>query len=149
AIYRIETRRRGTGHVKIAARPERHMVRGDRRFERSENEDLSCRADLENRAAAVADVEVALLVECQAGGDSHALDENRHVAIGRYLVHDPVHPAADVKRSLTVERQAGGVHHVCDKRPDVVVEVDLVNSDRNLLAARTAESRENVAETID
>ena len=60
AVHRIEAGRGRPGHVQIAARPKRQVIGGDGRLQRGEDVDLALRADLENRAAAVADVQILL-----------------------------------------------------------------------------------------
>jgi len=56
------------------------VVGGDGRFEGGVDEDLTVWFHLENGARAVADVEIALLVEAHAGGHAHAFHEDRHIA---------------------------------------------------------------------
>ena len=56
----VEARRGGAGHIKVPVGPERQMVRGQRGFQRGKHEDLPARADFENRAAAVAHVEIVI-----------------------------------------------------------------------------------------
>ena len=70
----IEARRRGTGHIQVVVRSEREMIRRDRRLDRGKHVDLALLADLEDRPAAIADVQVVFAIECEAGADSHALD---------------------------------------------------------------------------
>ena len=72
----IEARRRGTGDVQMIVRTECQMISRDRRLDRGEDVDLALLADLEDRPAAIADVQVVLAIECQAGTDAHALDIN-------------------------------------------------------------------------
>ena len=48
---------------------------------RGEDEDLAVAPDLEDGSAAVADVEIALAVEGDAGGDSHAFGVRGHRAV--------------------------------------------------------------------
>ena len=125
AVDGIEAGGGGAGDVEVAIGAERQMVGGDRRLQRGENEDLAVGADLEDRAAAVADVEVLLGVEREPGGDAHALDEHGHVAVGRDLVDDAVVAAGNVEHALRVEGQRGGVHQLVDERLHVEVQVDL------------------------
>src|SRR5207249_8633167 len=86
AVYGIEARRGGPRHVKILLGTEGEMISGDRRFERRENEDLTVGADLENRAAAIADVKIVLFIECEAAGYAHSFDINGQAAIGSDLI---------------------------------------------------------------
>ena len=50
---------------------------------------------------------------------------------------------------MIVEGQAGGVHHLGDERLHGEVQIDLVDRDRHLLAARAAEGGVDVAEGVD
>jgi len=106
------------------------VVGGDGRLERGEDENLAVGTDLEDRAAAVAHIEVLLAVEGDPGGHPHAFDENRHVAVGHRLVHETVVAAGDVEQALGVESQASGIHEVVDERLHAVVQVDLVDCHR-------------------
>ena len=149
AVDAIEARGGGAGDVEVAVRTERQMVGGDGRLERGEDEDLAVGADLENGAAAVADVEVVLAVEGDAGGDAHAFHVDRHVAGGRDLVDEAVIAAGDVEQALGIEGQAGGVHQVVEERLHAEVQVDLEHRYRDLLAARSAEGGVDIAEGVD
>ena len=73
-IDRIKARCRWSGDIKVVIETECQMVRRDARFERRENENLPARADLENAAASIADVQIAVTIERDAGGDAHAFD---------------------------------------------------------------------------
>ena len=139
----------GAGDVEVAVGAERQVVGGDGRLERGEDENLAVGADLEDRAAAVADIEILLAVESNSGGNPHAFDENGHVAVGRRLVHETVVAAGDVEHALGVESQASGIHEVVDERLHGEVQVDLVDRYRNLLPARAAEGGVDIAERID
>ena len=46
------------GHVQVAARMKRQVIRRDRRLHRGEHKNFAARADFENRSAAVADVKI-------------------------------------------------------------------------------------------
>ena len=59
------------------------MIGRNRRFECCEDIDLAIRCDLENRPAAIADIEVIVLVKRQAGRNSHAFDEYRAETLRR------------------------------------------------------------------
>src|SRR6185436_16182844 len=71
-IDRIETRRRGAVHIKIIIETERQMIGGDTRLEGREHKNLFARADFENASAAVADIQIAFLVERNARSDAHS-----------------------------------------------------------------------------
>ena len=126
------------------------MIGGDGRLQRGEHENLAVGADLENGAAAVADVEVVFAVEGDAGGHAHALDVDRHVAVGRRL-------GRRCRRSGWKHRAGrarsnasdGGVHQIVDERLHIEVEIDAIDRHRRLLPARSAEGGEDIAERID
>src|SRR5262249_54891678 len=75
SVNGIETRRGRPRDVQIIVKTERQVVRGDARFECCKNKNLFRGADLENTAAAVAYIEVAVMIESDSGGDTHAFDE--------------------------------------------------------------------------
>src|SRR5438094_850636 len=52
----------------------RQVVRGDGRLQRCKNKNLAAWADLENRAAAVANVQIVVVIERDACSDAHAFD---------------------------------------------------------------------------
>jgi len=80
AVDAIEAGGGGSGDVEIFVGPEGQMISRDRRFECGEHVNLALAANLENRSAAVADVQIAFGIENDAGGDTHAFDVNRAVA---------------------------------------------------------------------
>ncbi len=72
------------------------MIGGHRRLQRRENVDLPRAADLENRAAAIADVQVFLGIERQARRHAHAFHINRGIAVRGDLINNSVVAAGDV-----------------------------------------------------
>src|ERR1019366_4260252 len=116
---------------------------------RGEDKNLAVGADLEDRAAAVANIEVLHAVEGNSGGHPHTFDENGHVAVGRHLVHETVVAAGDVEHALGVESQASGIHELVDERLHRKVQVDLVDRSRDFRAARAAEGGVDIAKGID
>src|SRR5262249_41014433 len=93
AMQRIETRRRRTRHVQIIVRTERQMIRCNRRLERGEHVNLTLAADLENRSAAIADVEISFLVEHDSRRAAHALHVRRKIPGRKNLIDDSIMPA--------------------------------------------------------
>ena len=69
--------------------------------------------------------------------------------LGRHLINDAVEAAGNVNEPVAADGDSGGVHHVVDERRHVEIQVDAVDGDRNLLAARSAEGRVNIADRID
>ena len=116
---------------------------------RGEDVNLAFAADLENGAAAVADVEISFLIERDAGGDAHAFDVHGEVAAGRDLIHHAVVAAGRVEHAFGVDREAGGVHQIGDQGAGVMVRVDFVNRHGSFLAGRAAEGRVDVAVAVD
>src|ERR1035438_10925726 len=53
------------------------------------------------------------------------------------------------RSALVIEGERGGIHEVVDERLRGEVEIDLVDGHRDLLAARSAEGGEDIAERID
>src|ERR1051326_1723721 len=115
------------------------MIRGDRGFKRCKHVNLARAADLENRAAAISDIQVFVLIECQTGRNTHAFYEHRSVSVRSHLVYDAVVTARYIERAFIVQSEAGGVHDVGDKGPRRIVQINLVNRYRGLLAARSTE----------
>jgi hypothetical protein len=66
----------------------------------------------------------------------------------RRLVDKAIVAAADVQHAAIVESQGGSVHHIGDERLHGEVQIDLVDRDRHLLAARPAEGGVDVAEGV-
>src|SRR5579884_120689 len=97
------------------------MIGGDGRFERSEHVDLARAADFEDGAAAIADIKIFLAVESDSGCDAHALDEYRHIAAARDLIHNPVVTAGDIEDSLAVKCQPGGIHQIGNEWLRIVI----------------------------
>src|SRR5580693_6441241 len=81
AIDLIEARSRGAGNVQVTRSAERQVIGGHGRLERRKNKNFAVRTDFENRAAAIAHVEAAGLVEREARGDAHALDPLHRAAV--------------------------------------------------------------------
>src|SRR6202020_2108478 len=106
----------GPAHVKVLIRSPGKMVGGDGRFDGGEDEDLAVGADLEDGAAAIADVKVVLMIESQTRGHTHALHEDGHVAIGADLINHAVEPAGDVDITVAAHSDGRGVHHIVDER---------------------------------
>src|SRR6478672_6936485 len=106
----IETGSGRPTDIQIVFRPKGQMVGGDRRLERGEDVNLARLADLKNRSAAVADVQVLIAIESDTGGDAHALDINGHVAAGRDLVDHSFMPARYVQHAVAIEGETGGIH---------------------------------------
>src|SRR5882672_8407793 len=124
------------------------MVGGNGRFERGEHIDLPVGRDLENRAAAIAYIEIVFLVEREPGGHAHAFDENRHAAVGGGLIDHAVETAGYVQHALGIEGHGRGVHQIVDERLDVVVEVDFEDRYCHFLPARAAKRGVDVAESV-
>jgi len=125
------------------------VIRGYRRFQRREHVNLACAADLENGPAAIAHIQVAFRIECDAGGDAHALDIRRNGARRRDLIDDSILAAGGIQHAFAIHREARGVHDVGDERARFVIEVDLVNRHRRLLPARSAERHVGVSERVN
>src|ERR1051326_6962117 len=149
AVDGVEAGSRGAGDEEVAVGSERQVIGGDTRLESGEDKNLAVAGNLEDGAAAIADVEVLVLVKGDAGGDAHALGVGRHGAVGRDLVHRPVVARGDVQLSGTIEGDGGGVHHLAEERTHGVVGLDAVDGDGNLLPARAGERGIDVAKRVD
>src|SRR5580704_19251627 len=67
AVDRVETGGCRPCNVQVIVETERHVIGGHARFERGVDEYFLVRADLENAAAAIADVQVTVVIEGNAG----------------------------------------------------------------------------------
>src|SRR3984893_13673130 len=81
ANHTIEARCCGTGDKQLTSGTEREMIRRHGRLESCEHKNLSRGADLENRAAAVADEQVADGIERDSRRGAHAFDPRLRSAI--------------------------------------------------------------------
>src|SRR5690349_21193638 len=114
-MHAIEAGGGGSGYVKIFVGPERQMVGRYRRFERGEHVNLPLAADLEDGAAAIADVEIAVRIEDDASGHAHAFHINCAVARRRHAVDVPLLAAGNVEHVVVVDGHSAGVHQITDK----------------------------------
>ena len=80
------------------------MIRRDRWFERGENKNFAIGANLENRTAAVTDVEAAGFVERKAGGDAHAFDPLHGAAVGRDAMDGAIVAAGNEEMAVGMNR---------------------------------------------
>jgi len=81
---------------------ERQMIGGDGRLHGGEDVDLALPADLENGAAAVADVQKIVLIEGDASGDAHAFHIHREIARRRDLIDKSLMAAGGVKDAVRI-----------------------------------------------
>src|SRR5256886_13528940 len=127
----------------------RQVVRGDGRLQRCKNKNLAAWADLENRAAAVANVQIVVVIERDACSDAHAFDPLLGAAIGRDAMDGAVVAAGDKEIAPAVERQAAGIHQRRDEWLHAVISRDFVKRNGNALAPRARKRDENIAIDID
>src|SRR5207302_6596996 len=106
-------------------------------------------ADLENRAAAVANVQIVVVIERDACSDAHAFDPLLGAAIGRDAMDGAVVAAGDKEIAPAVERQAAGIHQRRDERLHAVISRDFVKRNGNALAPRARKRDVNIAIDID
>src|SRR5713101_2898265 len=109
-VNAIETGSGWAGDVEISRGAEGKMIGGEGRFERGENENFTVGADFENCAAAIADVEIARIVERESGGDAHAFDPLHGMAVGGNAVDRAILAAGNEKIPIAIEGDAGGIH---------------------------------------
>ena len=145
AVHAIEAGCRRSRDVEIAVRVKRQVISGDGRLKRGKNKNFAASANLENRAAAVAHVQVFRMVERDPRGDAHAFDPLLRAAFGRDAMDGAVVAAGDEKISLAVERQPAGIHKGVDERLYAVVRGDLVQRHGNALPARPGKGDVDVA----
>src|SRR3954471_21002889 len=129
--------------MSIAA--EREVIGRDARLQRCEDERLPLAVDLEDGAAAIADVEIFVLVERKSGSNTHALDIGGHVPVRRDFINRTLVTRGDVHLSSAVECDRGCVHQISEKGSSRIVRADLVHGHGNLLSAWAGKSGEDVA----
>ena len=112
---------------------------------RCKHKNLAAGADLENCAAAVANVEIAVRVERDPCGDAHAFDPLLGAAFGCDAMNGAVIAAGDKKISRAIESEPAGIHQRSDERLHAVVRGDFIERNGNALAARAGERDVNVA----
>src|SRR5690349_11459467 len=144
----VVARRRRAGNKKIARRAKREMVRRDGRLERGEDENFALRADLENRAASVAHVKAAVLIEREPSGYPHALNPLHRAPVGRDAVNRAVVAAGHKKMAFAIDGEPGGICQFGDIRFDRMVRRDLVKRNGHFLAALAAKRDVNVTARI-
>src|SRR4029077_7080665 len=136
-------------NVQIAAGMKCQVIRGDGRLKRGKNKNLAARADLENRAAAVANVQIAVVIKSNSRGDAHAFDPLLCAAIGRNAMDGTVVTAGNEEIAHAIERQAPGIYQRSDERLHAVICRDLVKRNGDTLASRAGKRDVNVAVRID
>ena len=148
AMNTVETGGRRSGDVEIAIRMKRQVVSGDGRLKRCKNKNLPVRADLENGAAAVADVKIPSMVEGDPRGDTHAFHPLLGAAIRRNAMNGAVVAAGNEKISRAIQREPAGIHQRRDEWLHAVIRGDFVERHRNALAPWPGERDVNVAVAI-
>src|SRR5579872_4971809 len=127
----------------------RQMIRGDRRLQCCKHKNFAARADLENRTAAIADVQIPSTVERDPRRDAHPFDPLLGAPIGRYFVNRPVVAARHKQIAISIQRQSRRIDQRRDKRLYAVVRGHLIKRHRNRLPARPAERHINIPFEID
>ena len=107
------------------------------------------RGDLEDGSGAVADEEVAVAVEGDAGGDAHAFGVGGDGASGGDAIDGAFGAGAGVEVAVGAEGEAGGVEEIADERTDLEVALDSEDGDGDVLAAGAGDGGEDVAVGVD
>src|SRR5205823_2764670 len=82
SVDAVEAGGRRPRNVQIAAGMKRKVIRGDGGLKRGKHKNLAGRTDLENRAATVSNVQIAVLIKRNSRGDAHAFDPLLRATIG-------------------------------------------------------------------
>src|SRR3954464_9806198 len=106
-------------------------------FERREDKDLSVGIDLEDRTGAVADVQIAVAIERDAGGDSHAFGVRGDSAIGGDAVDGSFGARAGVEVAFAIEGEACGIDEVAHEGKHLKVTLDAKDGDGRRLSTRS------------
>src|SRR6267154_3696894 len=99
----------------------RQVIRGERRLQRGENEDLPAWANLKNGPAAIPDVQIFRMVERDARCDAHAFNPLLRAAFRRDSMNGAVMAARDKQIAGPVHCQARWIDQRSDKRLDAVI----------------------------
>src|SRR5215472_5745061 len=111
------------------------MVGGYGGLERGVDEDFAVWIDLEDGAAAVADEEVSIAVECGACGDTHSFGVDGELACGIDAVDVALGARGDEEVAVGVEGEPGGVENAFDVGSASAVRADADYGDGGGLAA--------------
>src|SRR5947209_1809387 len=103
------------------------MISGDTRLQGGEHEDLAVRSNAPNGAAAVADIQIALVIESDSGGYAHPFSIGGHGAIGCYPIDRSVISRRNIELTLRIKSHSRGVHQIREKWLHVVVGINLVD----------------------
>src|SRR5580692_5734025 len=130
-------------------RAKSQVISGNAGLQSGEDENLTVRTDLENGAAAVADIKILRAVEGHTRGNAHALGIGRHGSVRSDTVNRPIVTRGNVHLSSPVKGDGSCIHQVREERLDVVVGVDLVDGDWNLLPAAARKTNVDVAFSVE
>ena len=125
------------------------MVRRHRWLESRENKNFAIRSDLENRSAAITDVQVTDGIKRNARRDAHSLDPLHRFAAWGYAMNRPVVAGRNEKKSLAIDREARRIHQLGEKGFDRLPRRHLVERHRNFLATLPAERDVNISVSVD
>jgi hypothetical protein len=106
-------------------------------------------ADFEDGAGAVADEEVALAIEGDAGGDAHPLGVGGDGACGGDAVDGALGAGAGVEIAVGTEGEGRDVHDVASEGGDLEVAGDAEDGDGGLLAAGAGDHGEEIPVGVD
>ena len=107
------------------------------------------RGNLEDGAGAVADVEIASIVEGDTGSDAKAFCKEDGIAFRRDAVDGAVGAGAGVEEAFAVEGEAGGVEQLANEGPDLEIAIDSEDGDGDLLSTRARERGEEATIGVD
>src|SRR5262249_35651978 len=127
----------------------RQMIRGHGRLKRREHKNLTAWVDLENRAAAVADIKIFILIKRHARRDPHSLNPLFRTPIGRYAMNGSIISARHKQIPRPIERTPTRIHQRSYKRLYVEIRCHFVERNWNTLAARSAERDVSISFKID
>ena len=138
----------GAADVEVSVGRKGQVIGGDAGFDGGKDKDLAVGRDFEDGAAAVADVEIAELVEGQPGGDAHAFGVGGQIARGREPIDGTVIARGDVEVSGCVEGEAGGIHDLGGDGAQGGFVIDAEERCGHRLAAAAGEGDVDVARLI-
>src|SRR5262249_25274742 len=129
---------RRSGNVQIIVKTKRQMVCGDARFECCKDKDFFRSTDFENTAAAITYIKVAVMIESDAGGNTHALDEQFRMTGAIDPVDVSFESARGKQLSRQIEGQPGSIHDIRDEGRYRTLGSDFVDGYGRFLSASAA-----------
>src|ERR1700722_11170640 len=110
----------GSADQQRAALAKGKVIGGDAGLECGEDEDLAGRGELEDGAAAVADIEKSIAIEGKSGRNSHTFGKHGFCTAGSDSIDRSLVARRDVEISFRIEGDSGGVQNPGDEGANLI-----------------------------